>query len=69
MAGKGERDREFEEGKRSGNSEGRQNCPWRLLWDVRDIDFKGRRKLMPGGISGRDTSHYCMRWKDYGHHG
>jgi hypothetical protein len=34
-----------------------------------DIDFKGRRKLMPGGISGYDLDLYRRGWEDYAYGG
>jgi hypothetical protein len=30
-----------------------------------EIDFKGRRKFMPSGISGRDEAFYRQGWEDY----
>jgi hypothetical protein len=32
-----------------------------------EIDFKGRRKLMPSGISGRDEAFYRQGWEDHAH--
>jgi hypothetical protein len=30
-----------------------------------NIDFKGRRRLMPSGISGQDVGFYRQGWEDY----
>jgi hypothetical protein len=32
------------------------------------LRFKGKRRLMPSGISGRDVSLYRNGWEEYGHH-
>jgi hypothetical protein len=46
----------------------------RTVWGVfrgmiGDIDFKGKRKFMPGACSGHDIGYYRLGWEDYAHGG
>ena len=36
-----------------------------FLGMIGDIDFQGKRKFMPSGISGRETDWYSRGWKEY----